>query len=137
MSNKVSALGKAFAGVLAVLVLVVWLKRDEDVRAAETRLVYDSAPADAASAAFARGERFFYETWHPPRGGDDKVGKWSAPGSHEAMGVLLLRFPERRRLEGSWHMSVSADDSIRFARDAARWAHAHNTRMAALIGRLE
>lgn len=137
MSNKVSALGKAFAGVLAVLVLVVWLKRDEDRRAAETRLVYESVPAEAANAAFGRGERFFYETWRPPRGETDKEGKWHVVGAHEALAALSVRFPERRRLEGSWHMAVSADDSIRFARDATRWAHAHNSRMAELMGRFE
>ncbi len=137
MSNTVTELGKAFGGVIAVLALVVWLSISERERETELRMVYDEEPRALASSRFLAGERTFYECWRITRSSADKVvGDWVVPGEAQISTAVLIRFPERRRIERSWHIELS-EDSARFSREAWRWAERYNLRLAELVATLD
>lgn len=137
MSNTVSELGKAFGGVVAVLALVVWLSISERERETELRMVHDEDPRALASSRFLAGERVFYECWRIIRGSAEKVeGDWVVPGEAQIPAEVLIRFPERRRIERSWHIDLS-EGSARFSREAWLWAERYNVRLAELVATFE
>jgi|GEM_PF-2801381 hypothetical protein len=137
MSNRVDALGKAFGGVFAVLVLVIWLVGSEREREAELHLVHDRDPHHVAKEDFLGGGRAFYLCWQIDRITKDRVeGDWRVEGAADIPAAILLRYPERRRLERSWHIDLS-EDAARFSREARVWAANYNRRLALLIREFE
>lgn len=136
ITANIDALGKAFGAVVAFIILLVWVTLSEREREAELQLVDKAHPVTSANEAFVRGERAFYLTWHLIPNDRDKAGEWRLPGEKEIPADLLARYPDRLRIERSWHLGL-APDAERFSRDANRWALAYNRRLAELITRLE
>src|SRR5690606_31473187 len=94
-------------------------------------------PRLVANDRFRAGERVFYLCWRITRESPEEVtGEWLVPGEPSISAAVLLRCPERRRLERSWHIGLS-EETARFSREAWVWVERYNLRLAELVTALD